>query len=144
MRIDKFLWSIRFYKTRSIASEEIRKNRVSIGGTIVKSSKEVRVGDTVTIRKNQIEYKINIIGIPQSRVGAKLVPMYVKDMTDTEQYDVLKMKRLQQNYYRVKGEGRPTKKDRRDIDGYLDESLPIFETETTEEDWQNFFKDEED
>lgn len=143
MRVDKFLWSIRFYKTRNIASEEIKKNRVSIGDAVVKSSKEIKVGDIIRIRKNQIDYKIKVLQIPKSRVGAKLVPIYVVDMTDAEQYEMLKMRRLQQDYYRIKGEGRPTKKDRRDIDGYLNSNGSIQRTDMTEEDWEAFFKDEE-
>ena len=68
MRIDKFLWSIRFYKTRSVSADEIKKNRVSIGASVVKSSKEVKEGDVIKIRKNQIEYKIKVIQIPKSRI----------------------------------------------------------------------------
>ena len=115
MRIDKFLWSIRFYKTRSIAAEEIKKNRVSIGTSAVKSSKEVKEGDTIKIRKNQIDYKIKVIQIPKSRIGAKLVPLHIQDVTDKEQYELLKLRKMSQDYYRNKGEGRPTKKDRRDL-----------------------------
>lgn len=134
MRIDKFLWSVRFYKTRSISAEEIKKNRVSIGGNIVKSSREVREGDIIEIRKNQIDYKIKVIQIPKSRLGAKLVSLYIVDMTDKEQYELLKMRRLSQDYYRQKGEGRPTKKDRRDMDDFLDNE------DWEDEDWADFLK----
>ena len=99
MRIDKFLWSIRFYKTRTIATEEIKKNRVSIGESVVKSSKEVKEGDVIKIRKNQIDYKIKVIQIPKSRIGAKLVPLHIKDVTDKEQYELLKMRKMSQDYY---------------------------------------------
>ena len=85
MRIDKFLWSIRFYKTRTVSTEEIKKNRVSVGGSVVKSSKEVKEGDVIQIRKNQIDYKIKVLQIPKSRLGAKLVPLHIKDVTDKEQ-----------------------------------------------------------
>ena len=120
MRIDKFLWSIRFYKTRNIAAEEIKKNRVSIGENTVKSSKEVKEGDIIKIRKNQIDYKIKVLQIPKSRIGAKLVALHVADMTEKEQYELLKLRKMSQDYYRTKGEGRPTKKDRRDIEDYLE------------------------
>ncbi len=120
MRIDKFLWSVRFYKTRTKASEEVKKNRVSVDDQLVKSSREVKVGDEIVIRKNQIEYKIKVLQIPKSRMGAKLVPLHIKDITEKEQYDLLEMRKMQQKYYRAKGEGRPTKKDRRDIDDFLD------------------------
>lgn len=134
MRIDKFLWSIRFYKTRSIATEEIKKNRVSIGESTVKSSKEVREGDVIKIRKNQIDYKIKVIQIPKSRIGAKLVPFHIKDVTDKEQYELLKMRKMSQDYYRIKGEGRPTKKDRRDMDEYVENDIASDFT-----DWDDFF-----
>lgn len=141
MRIDKFLWSIRFYKTRTIATEEIKKNRVSIGESVVKSSKEVKEGDVIKIRKNQIDYKIKVIQIPKSRIGAKLVPLHIKDVTDKEQYELLKMRKISQDYYRIKGEGRPTKKDRRDMDDYVGNDISSDFT-----DWDDFFgeKDGED
>ena len=120
MRLDKFLWSVRFYKTRNISAEEIKKNRVSIGGQIVKASREVKIGEIIEIRKNQINYKIKIIQIPKSRVGAKLVALYVVDMIEKEQYELLKIRKLSQDYYRQKGLGRPTKKDRRDMDDFID------------------------
>lgn len=134
MRIDKFLWSIRFYKTRTIATEEIKKNRVSIGASVVKSSKEVKEGDVIKIRKNQIDYQIKVIQIPKSRIGAKLVPLHIKDVTDKEQYELLKMRKMSQDYYRNKGEGRPTKKDRRDMDDYVENDIASDFT-----DWDYFF-----
>lgn len=134
MRIDKFLWSIRFYKTRSIAAEEIKKNRVSIGTSAVKSSKEVKEGDTIKIRKNQIDYKIKVIQIPKSRIGAKLVPLHIQDVTDKEQYELLKLRKMSQDYYRNKGEGRPTKKDRREMDEYVGNDIGSDFT-----DWDDFF-----
>ena len=118
MRIDKFLWSVRVYKTRAVASEEIKKNRVSVAGQVVKSSREVKVNDLITIRKNQIDHKIQVIAIPKSRVGAKLVSDYIADKTDKLQYEILELRRAEQNYYRQKGEGRPTKKDRRELSEY--------------------------
>ena len=140
MRIDKFLWSIRFYKTRNIAAEEIKKNRVSIGENTVKYSKEVKEGDVIKIRKNQIDYKIKVLQIPKSRIGAKLVALHVADMTEKEQYELLKLRKMSQDYYRTKGEGRPTKKDRRDMDDFLETDHD--ETSMTEDDWDSFFKDE--
>ena len=140
MRIDKFLWSVRFYKTRTVAADEIKKNRVSIGENVVKSSKEVKEGDIIKVRKNQIDYKIKVIQIPKSRIGAKLVSLHVKDMTEPQQYEILQLRRMEQSYYRSKGEGRPTKKDRRDIDDYVgdDENTELM----NEEQWDAFFKDE--
>ncbi|GAB0155784.1 RNA-binding S4 domain-containing protein [Chryseobacterium sp. Alg-005] len=139
MRIDKFLWSIRFYKTRTIATEEIKKNRVSIGEAAVKSSKEVKEGDVIKIRKNQIDYKIKVIQIPKSRIGAKLVPLHIKDVTDKEQYELLKLRKMSQDYYRNRGEGRPTKKDRRDMDEYVENDVTSDFT-----DWDDFFGESDD
>lgn len=139
MRIDKFLWSIRFYKTRSIAAEEIKKNRVSIGTSAVKSSKEIKEGDVIKIRKNQIDYKIKVIQIPKSRIGAKLVPLHIQDVTDKEQYELLKLRKMSQDYYRNKGEGRPTKKDRREMDEYVGNDISSDFT-----DWDDFFGETDD
>lgn len=139
MRIDKFLWSIRFYKTRTISTDEIKKNRVSIGESVVKSSKEVKEGDVIKIRKNQIDYKIKVIQIPKSRLGAKLVPLHIKDVTDKEQYELLKMRKMSQDYYRNRGEGRPTKKDRRDMDDYVENDVAADFT-----DWDDFFGEKGD
>lgn len=139
MRIDKFLWSIRFYKTRSVATDEIKKNRVSIGEGVVKASKEVKEGDVIKIRKNQIDYKIKVIQIPKSRIGAKLVPLHIKDVTDNDQYELLKLRKMTQDYYRVKGEGRPTKKDRREMDEYVGNDIASDFT-----DWDDFFGESDD
>lgn len=135
MRIDKFLWCVRVFKTRSIAAEEIKKNRISVHGNTVKSSREVQPGDLVKIRKNQIDYQIKILELPKSRVGAKLVPQYIEDRTQPEQYELLKQRQAAQEFYRGKGEGRPTKKDRRAMDGYL-------EGEGDSTDWNLFFSEE--
>ena len=138
MRIDKFLWCVRFYKTRSIAADEIKKNRVSVGNNVVKSSKEVNPGDVIKIRKNQIDYQIKVLEIPKSRLGAKLVPLHIEDKTEKEQYEILKLRKLTQDYYRGKGEGRPTKKDRRDMDEYVAGDA---NSEMADDDWDLFFSD---
>lgn len=141
MRIDKFLWCVRFYKTRSIATDEIKKNRVSLGNQPVKSSKEVKEGDLIKIRKNQIDYQIKILQIPKSRMSAKLVPLYIVDKTEKEQYEVLKQRKLTQDYYRIKGEGRPTKRDRRAMDEFVEnDGTPEMEGG----EWDLFFSDVED
>ncbi len=139
MSIFNFLWSIRFYKTWNIAAEEFKKNRVSIGANPVKSSKEVKEGDVIKIRRNQIDYKIKVLQIPKSRIGAKLVPLHITDLTDKEQYEILKIRRMSQDYYRQKGEGRPTKKDRRDMDDFVDADIP---SSMSEDDWDLFFTDD--
>lgn len=136
MRIDKFLWCVRFYKTRTNAADEIKKNRVSISGSSVKSSREVNEGTIIKIRKNQIDYQIKVLQIPKSRLGAKLVPLHIQDKTDKEQYEILKQRKLAQDYYRIKGEGRPTKKDRRSMDGFIENDS---ENEMDDQEWDSFF-----
>ncbi len=138
MRIDKFLWCVRFYKTRSIASDEIKKNRVSLGGQPVKSSRDVKDGDLIKIRKNQIDYQIKIVQIPKSRIGPKLVPLHIEDRTDTDQYEILKLRQLSQEHYRNRGEGRPTKKDRRDLDGFVEGDSV---SDMGNSDWDLFFSE---
>ncbi len=121
MRIDKFLWAVRFYKTRNMAADAIKKRHVSINGNIAKPSKEVYGGDLLEIRKNQIDYKILVLDLPKSRVGAKLVPQYIKDQTPKEAFENKELLKLAKDYYRKKGTGRPTKKDRRDLEEFLDD-----------------------
>ncbi len=140
MRIDKFLWSVRFYKTRTIASDEIKKNRVFIGEQSLKSSREVKVGDEIRIRKNQIDYKIRVLDLPKSRVGAKFVTTYIKDITDPHQLEILAIRKSSQDYYRRKGEGRPTKKDRRDMDDFIE--VPDVGEKMSQEDWLHFFEED--
>ncbi|MDG4951535.1 RNA-binding S4 domain-containing protein [Weeksellaceae bacterium KMM 9724] len=119
MRIDKFLWYVRYFKTRSIATDEVKKNRVWVNDELAKPAKEVLVGDLVKVRKDQIIYTFEVLQMPKSRMGAKLVSLYIKDRTDKEQKDLLELRRSSQNYYRSKGEGRPTKRDRRDLDDFM-------------------------
>lgn len=119
MRIDKYLWCIRFYKTRNLATEACKKGHIKVNGSPVKASKEIMPTDVIEVRKNQINYKIEVISIPESRVGAKLVGLYRIDHTPPEAFEHAELVKLAQNYYREKGEGRPTKKDRRDLDDFL-------------------------
>ncbi|MCZ2085223.1 MULTISPECIES: RNA-binding S4 domain-containing protein [unclassified Kaistella] len=141
MRIDKFLWCVRFYKTRSIAADEIKKNRVSLAGQTVKSSREVKPGDLIKIKKNQIDYQVEILQIPKSRVGPKLVPLHIVDRTEKEQYEILKLRKLSQEHYRNKGEGRPTKKDRRDFDDFVGADI---DSDMADGDWDLFFSEVDD
>ncbi|WP_417800916.1 RNA-binding S4 domain-containing protein [Tenacibaculum sp.] len=122
MRIDKYLWCIRLFKTRSIATDACKKGHVKIDGTNLKPSKEIFGGEEITIRKNQINYKIKILDVPPNRVGAKLVDLYRKDLTPKEEFEKTDLLKYAKDYYRKKGTGRPTKKDRRDIDDYYEDS----------------------
>ena len=121
MRVDKYLWCIRIFKTRSIATTACKKGQVKIDGTNIKPSKEVFGGEKIVIRKNQINYQIEVIDTPKSRVGAKLVDLYRKDITPKEEFEKTELLKYTKDYYRKKGTGRPTKKDRRDIDDYTEE-----------------------
>lgn len=118
MRIDKYLWCIRFFKTRNIATEACKKGHVRINGDSVKPSKLVYNGDNIAIRKNQINYEIEVLDIPANRVGAKLVDLFRKDNTPKEAFEKLELLKYSKDYYRKKGAGRPTKKDRRELDDY--------------------------
>ncbi len=122
MRIDKYLWSIRYYKTRNKASDACKKGHVRINGKTAKPSREVYKLDEIFVRKNQINYELSVLDIPTTRVSAKLVDIYRKDTTSKEAFQNKELLRLNKNHYREKGLGRPTKKERRDIDDYLDES----------------------
>ena len=122
MRIDKYLWCIRVFKTRSIATEVCKKGHVKIDNANCKPSKEVYGNEKIIVRKNQINYALEILDIPESRIGAKLVDIYRKDTTPKEAFEKTEMLKYAKDYYRKKGTGRPTKKDRRDIDEYYDET----------------------
>jgi len=122
MRIDKYLWCIRYYKTRNVASTAVKKGQVKVNGSTVKPSREVFPMDKIVLRKNQIDYQLTVLDIPESRVGAKLVDIYRKDTTPKEAFEHNELLSFAKTHYRKKGLGRPTKKDRRDIDDYLDES----------------------
>ncbi|MFD1294000.1 RNA-binding S4 domain-containing protein [Lutibacter holmesii] len=123
MRIDKYLWCIRFFKTRNIATEACKKNQVKINDGAAKASKLVYNGDKISVRKNQINYELEVLDIPKSRLGAKLVDLYRKDITPAEAFEKLELLKYSKDYYRKKGTGRPTKKDRRELDEYADEDL---------------------
>jgi ribosome-associated heat shock protein Hsp15 len=121
MRIDKYLWCIRFYKTRSLATEACKKNHVKIDQVPLKPAKEVFGGERITIRENQINHLIEVLDIPQNRVGAKLLELYRRDLTPKTEFENQEALKYAQDYYRKKGTGRPTKKDRRDLEDFKDE-----------------------
>ncbi|MFT5257718.1 MAG: ribosome-associated heat shock protein Hsp15 [Arenicella sp.] len=122
MRIDKYLWCIRVFKTRSIATTACKKGQVKMDAKSVKPSKEIFGGELIVVRKNQINYQIKALSLPESRVGAKLLDEYRKDVTPKEEFEKTALLKYAKDYYRKKGTGRPTKKDRRDIDDYQEET----------------------
>lgn len=127
MRIDKYLWCTRYFKTRGLAADAIKKGHVSVNNQTAKASREVFPMDKITLRKDQINYIIKVLDIPQNRVGAKLVDIYRKDETPEEAFEHLELLKLSKEHYRAKGTGRPTKKDRRDIEDYTDIEDEFFE-----------------
>lgn len=118
MRIDKFLWCVRLFKTRSLATEAIRREQVKLGDRLVKASAEVKRGDVFALREPPIWRIWEITEIPASRVGAKLVPDLMNERTSFTDLEKLELARLARSQQREPGEGRPTKRDRRDMDRF--------------------------
>lgn len=118
-RIDKWLWSVRIYKTRSVAATACKNSRVRIGENIVKPASPVKEGDIVKVRKPPITYSFRVIGIPPSRVGAKLVSQFLENITPQSEYDLIELQKMSGIQKRGKGLGRPTKKERRDLDEFM-------------------------
>ncbi|MEC4005280.1 S4 domain-containing protein [Flavobacterium sp. SUN052] len=116
MRVDKYLWCVRYYKTRNMVTEACKKNHIIVNGQVAKASREVFPSDKITFRKDQITHIISVLDIPDNRVGAKLVDIYRKDETPAESFAHLELLKLSKEHYRKTGTGRPTKKDRRDLD----------------------------
>ena len=123
MRIDKYLWCVRYYKTRSIASQACQKGHITVNGQQAKPSREVFPSDKITVRRDQINYVLQVLDIPANRVGPKLVNIYRKDETPPEAFEHLELLKLSKEHYRAKGTGRPTKKDRRDLEDYSDDFI---------------------
>ena len=121
MRVDKYLWCVRYFKTRSLATQACRQGKVKIQGDNVKASREVYPTDKILVRKNQIDYQIEVLDLPTSRVGAKIANLYVNDITPKEEFEKLELLKYSKDYYRKRGTGRPTKKDRRDIDDWFED-----------------------
>ena len=120
-RIDKWLWAVRIYKTRSIAAEACKKGHVSIGDRTAKPAHNIRVGDIVNVKKAPVTYSFRVLKCAENRVGAKLVPELMENITSQEQYEILEMSRMSGFVGRARGTGRPTKKERRDLDQFVEE-----------------------
>ena len=119
LRIDKFLWAVRIYKTRTLASEACAKGQVTIDGVTVKPSRHVKAGETLLIRKPPMVYSYKVLQPLHTRLSAEKVREYIENITPEEEYLKVEMMHLQRSGIRDRGTGRPTKKDRRDIDDYL-------------------------
>jgi ribosome-associated heat shock protein Hsp15 len=114
---------MRYFKTRSLATEALKKGKARIGDQIAKPSREVFPGDVIALRKEQVDYVLEVIALPESRVGAKLLNLYRTDLTPPENLEVARLKQLAQSHYRERGTGRPTKKDRRALEQYTPDAI---------------------
>jgi len=120
MRIDKYLWCVRYFKTRSIATQACKKGSVKIDKTSVKPARDVYPGDVIVVRKDQVHYTLQVLDLPTTRLGAKLVDQYRKDITPKEAFSNKELLQYAKDYYRKKGTGRPSKKDRRDLEDFTE------------------------
>ena len=132
-RIDKWLWAARIFKTRSIAADACKKGRVTMGGTTLKPSRTFHIGDVFSVRKGPITYTYRVLQLCENRVGAKLVPEYLRDQTAPEQLELLQLAKMAGATGRDRGTGRPTKKDRREIETFMSDDYLLDEFDFEEE-----------
>lgn len=125
-RIDKWLWAARIFKTRTIAAAACKKGQVSMGGVQLKASRMIKAGDVVSVRKPPVTYSFRVLQPIEKRVGAKLLHEVMENVTPPEQYELLEMSKISGFVDRAKGTGRPTKKDRRSLDGFQSEVPEFF------------------
>lgn len=133
-RIDKWLWAARIFKTRSIAADACKNGRVTINNVNVKPSHMVKVGETVSVKKPPITYSFRILKPIEQRVGAKLIPEVYENVTDPKQYELLEMSRISGFVDRARGTGRPTKKERRALDAFIDPAMFGFDDDDYDDD----------
>ena len=139
-RIDKWLWSMRVFKTRTIATDACRKGRVTMGGTAVKPSRTVKPGDVIDVRKPPITYTFRVKQLSTGRLGARLVPDYLENLTSQDQYELLEMTKISGFVDRRKGLGRPTKRDSRELSRFKEDSY----ADTFYLDWEDSDDDTDD
>lgn len=120
VRIDKWMWAVRIFKTRTVALDACKKGRVLIDNVSVKPSRMIRVGDVVQVRKPPVAFSFKVLGLSDKRMGAKLVPQFMENVTPPEQYEILELNKISGFVDRQRGTGRPTKKERRDLDQFTD------------------------
>ena len=117
-RIDKWMWAVRIFKTRTIAAEACKKGRISINGALAKAARTIKPGDVIQVRKPPVTYSFKVLHTIEKRVGAKLVPEMMENITTPYQYELLEMSKVSGFINRAKGTGRPTKKDRRELEDF--------------------------
>ena len=120
MRIDKFLWCVRYFKTRTMATNACKKGLVKINGKSIKPSHKVYPNEKITLRINQINFQLTILDLPKARMAAKLIDIYRDDTTQKSEFEAREFSKYSKDYHTEKGKGRPTKKNRRDIEDYID------------------------
>lgn len=125
-RIDKWLWASRIYKTRTLAADACKNGRVTINGAQAKPSRTVKPGDEVSVKKSPVTYTFRVKQPIEKRVGAKLVPDILENITPPEQYEILELSRISGFVDRQRGTGRPTKKERRALDDFSEDAIPLF------------------
>ncbi|MCF0244736.1 MAG: RNA-binding S4 domain-containing protein [Bacteroidaceae bacterium] len=135
-RIDKWLWAARIFKTRSIAAQACKNGRVTMKGVNVKPSHTVKVGEVVDVKKPPITYSFRILKTIEQRVGAKLLPEIYENVTAASQYELLEMSRISGFIDRQKGTGRPTKKDRRAMEAFVEPAMFGFDLDFDDEDFE--------
>ena len=140
VRIDKFMWATRIFKTRTIATDACKKGRIAIDGVTIKPSRMVKVGDVIQVRKPPVTYSFRILALAQNRMGAKLVPGYLENITPPEQYELLEMVKIRGFIDRQKGLGRPTKKEGRELSKFTEDAYSFDEDDFDFSD--DFFDDE--
>lgn len=118
VRIDKWLWAVRIFKTRTIAVEACKKGRVMIDDVTIKPSRNVRAGDVIQVRKPPVTYSFRVLALADKRMGAKMVPQFMENVTSPDQYELLELNKISGFVDRQRGTGRPTKKERRDLDQF--------------------------
>ncbi len=133
-RIDKWLWAARIFKTRSIAVDACKNGRVTINGVTVKPSRPLKEGETVSVKKPPVTYSFKVLRTIEQRVGAKLLPEIYENVTDPKQYELLEMSRISGFVDRARGTGRPTKKDRRAMEAFVEPALFGFDFDDDDDD----------
>lgn len=133
VRIDKWLWAVRLFKTRSQAAEACKKGKILIHGQPAKASHNIRIGDVVGVKRNTVLFSYKVIALTENRLNAKLVPEYLMDVTTPDQRELYELGKLNNNSGRMRGSGRPTKKERRDLEDFVE---PFFLDED-DGDWED-------
>lgn len=120
VRIDKWLWAVRIFKTRTIASDACKKGQIMVGDIVVKPSRTIRTGDVVQVKKPPVTFSFKVLDISEKRMNAKLVPHFMENITPPEQYEILELNKISGFVDRQRGKGRPTKKERRELEQFTD------------------------